>query len=43
MYSELKGKGRERKKEENEMSLGVDWTVMEELKHISHFNKNKSV
>jgi len=24
-----KGKGRERKKEENEVSLGTDWTVME--------------
>ena len=43
LYSELKGERRERKKEENEVSLGADWTVMEKFKHITFQQNQKCV
>ena len=43
LYSGLKGEGRERKKEEIEVSLGADWTVMEKFKHITFQQKQKCV
>jgi hypothetical protein len=43
LYRELKGKWKERKKEENEVSLGADWTVMEKFKRITFQQKQKCV
>jgi uncharacterized protein YkvS len=43
LYNELKGKGRGKKKKENEASLGADWTVMEKFKHTTFQQKQKYV